>query len=146
MKWNKHCDKSNISYNLCNMYTGKINGYANYHCLKCNSDGPLKLKPSACFSTGRYRGPPFVSWSLLISTKEFNILQVNNPERNAMRSYYSQFEPVEGKMEIKERVYLHNDTNAVIDSKVVTPSFDNCLQTRNLTFVISYANNKSVQI
>ena len=50
---------------------------------------------------------------------------------------------MEGKIEIKESVYLRTDTNAVIDSNEAKPTFDNCLQTRNLTFVISYANNKS---
>ena len=122
MKWNKHCDKSNRNYNLCKAYTGKINGYANYHCVKCNSDGPLKLKLSRCDYVNILSKLPLVSWSLLISSTEFYILQVNNPETNAMR---------------KVSDYSH------IDSNVTKPSFDNCLQTRNLTFVISYANNKS---
>ena len=123
IKWNKHCDKSNINYNLCNMYTGKINGYANYHCMKCNSGGPLKLEDSDCLTKALFWEPPLVSWSLLISPTGFNILQGNNPETNVMR-----FEP---------------DIYVVIDSNVVILSFDNCLQTRNLTFVISYGNNKS---
>ena len=141
MKWNKHCDKNNRNYNLCKAYTGKINGYANYHCLKCNSEENVIEKLPVCWRSMALVAT--ILWSLLISPTELNILQVNNPERNAMRFYYSQIEPVDTKMEIKEPVYLHTDTNAVIDSNVTKPSFDNCLQTRNLTFVISYANNKS---
>ena len=121
MKWNKECGKNNTDYNMCKAYTGDINGYANFHCLKCNSQGLVVPKLFFCNSRGMFKllkSRPFLPWSLLISSSGLNVLH-KAPS-------------------LKPRgVYLHTVTN------VVNPSFDNCLQKRNPTFLISYANNKS---
>ena len=72
MKWKKHCDEYNTNYNLCNMYTGKINDYANYHCLKCNSDGHPELNLLFYIRDGESKPGIFVSWSLLISSTKLS--------------------------------------------------------------------------
>ena len=124
MKWKKHCDEYNTNYNLCNMYTGKINDYANYHCLKCNSDGHPELNLLFYSRVGKSKPGIFVSWSLLISSTKLSMFHVSPDNTQAKDGY--------------------KDTKLNIENtNVINPSFDNCLQARNLTFIISYATNKS---
>ena len=78
-KLNKKCPKSSKFYKYCNAYTGKMVGYANYHCFKCNTETSPSKSPPITTCTGPSSGRRgSYTWSFTINFGSNTHIQIRN--------------------------------------------------------------------
>ncbi|XP_057300227.1 uncharacterized protein LOC130630669 [Hydractinia symbiolongicarpus] len=144
------CPRSNIHYELCHVYSGKVAGFQNYHCWLCNQNNhtstfpPIDYCDDFCFGpTSCSRGPD-PTWSLLLNFNT-NQFQIANQKSRSICKNGSKYDTGTLKCEkvicppdfvFDGKDCLPKPKKPIPETHVLKPTFDKCFSSNVTLYMV----------